>query len=173
MGGPISVVFSDVFMCKMELDVVAPAKSIFYKGYVDDTYVRKKKNDVAKLFEELNSHNENIKLELNPTALLDTELVRENGEWTIQVFSKSTKLLVHWSPKIPVRYKRNAITGELNRAKRIASDFNKEVKRIRQKYRNAVFSLKFINETICNFERGKEEMIIPESLFDERKNFFS
>ena len=31
--------------------------------------------------------------------------------------------------------------------------------------------LKFINETICNFERGKEEMIIPEWLFDERKTF--
>ena len=146
---------------------------VFYKRYIDDTYVRKKKNDVDKLFEELNSHNENIKLtlEVNPTKFLDTELVRENGEITMQVFSKSTKLPVHWSSKILVRYKRNAITGELNRAKRIASDFNKELKRIRQKYRNARFSLKFINETICNFERGKEEMIIPEWLFDERKTF--
>ena len=62
MGGPISVVFSDIFMCKMELDVVVPAKPIFYKRYVDDTYVRRKKNDVDKLFEELNSYNENIKL---------------------------------------------------------------------------------------------------------------
>ena len=89
----------------------------------------------------------------------------------MQVFSNSTKLPVHWSSKIPVRYKRNAITGELNRAKRITPDFNKELKRIRQKYRNAGFSLKSINETICNSERGKEEMIIPEWLFDERKTF--
>ena len=28
-----------------------------------------------------------------------------------------------------------------------------------------------MNETICNIERGKEEMIIPEWLFDERKIF--
>ena len=69
------------------------------------------------------------------------------------------------------RYKCNAITGELNRAKRLAPDFNKELKRLRQKYRNAGFSFKFINETICNFERGKEEMIITEWLFDGRKNF--
>ena len=48
-------------MCEMELDVVVPAKPIFYKRYVDDTYVRRKKNDVDKLFEELNSYNENIK----------------------------------------------------------------------------------------------------------------
>ena len=42
---------------------------------------------------------------------------------------------------------------------------------MRQKYWNAGFPLKFINETVCNFERGKEEMIIPECLFDERKTF--
>ena len=43
--------------------------------------MRKKKNDVDKLFKELNSYNENIKLtlEVNPTKLLDTELIRENG----------------------------------------------------------------------------------------------
>ena len=173
MGGPISVVFSDIVMCKMEFDVAVPAKPIFHKRYVNDTYVRRKKNDVDKLFEELSSYNENIKLtlEVNPTKFLDTELVRANGEIITQVFSKSTKLHVHWSSKIPVRYKRNAITREVHRAKRIASDFNKKLKRIRQKYRNARFPLKFINETIYNFERGKEEMIIPEWLFDERKTF--
>ena len=76
--------FSDIFMCKMELDVVVPAKPISYKRYVDDTYVRRKKNDADKLFEELNSYNKNIKLtsEVNPTKFLDTELVRENGEIT-------------------------------------------------------------------------------------------
>ena len=77
---------------------IVRVKPIFYKRYVDDTYVRKKKNDVDKLFEELNSHNENIKvtLDVNPTKFLDTELVREIGEIRMQVFSKPTKLPVHW-----------------------------------------------------------------------------
>ena len=72
--------FSDIFMCNIELDVVVPAKPIFYKRYVDDTCVRRKKNDVDKLFEELNSYNKNIKLtsEVNPTKFLNTELVRAN-----------------------------------------------------------------------------------------------
>ena len=39
MGGPISMVFVDIYMCKMEDDVVATLKPIFYKRYVDDTYV--------------------------------------------------------------------------------------------------------------------------------------
>ena len=77
----------------------------------------------------------------------------------MQIFSESTKLPVHWSPKIIVRYKRNVVTGELHQDKRIASDFNNEVKRMRQKYGNAGFPLKFVNETIHNFERGKEETI--------------
>ena len=61
--------------------------------------------------------------------------------------------------------------GIKKRAKQIASDFNKELKSVRQKYLNAGFPLKFINETICNFERGKEKIIIPEWLFGERKTF--
>ena len=119
MDGPIYVVFSDIFMCKIELDVAVPAKPIFYKRYVDGTHARRKKNNVDKLFEKLNSYNQNIKLmlEVNP------ELVRENAEITTQVFSKSAKLPVHWSSEIPVGYKRNAITGELHWAKQIASDF--------------------------------------------------
>ena len=43
MGGPVSVVFSDISMYKMKEDVVVPAKPIFYKRYVDDTYKRRKK----------------------------------------------------------------------------------------------------------------------------------
>ena len=35
MGGPIA----DAFICKMELDLVVLAIPIFYKRYVDDTYV--------------------------------------------------------------------------------------------------------------------------------------
>ena len=121
MGGPVSVIFSNVFTCKMEFDSIVPDKPIFYKRYVDDMYVRRKKNGVDKQFEELNSYHKNIKLtlEVNPTKFLDTELVRENGEITTQVFSKSTKLPVHWNSKILVRYKHSAITGELYRAKRL------------------------------------------------------
>ena len=61
MGGSISVVFADIYMCKMEDDVVAPIKPIFYKRYVDDTYIRRKKHTKGELFEKLNSYHHNIK----------------------------------------------------------------------------------------------------------------
>ena len=73
MGGPISVVFADIYMCKMEDDVVAPLKLIFYKRYVDDTYVRRKKNTIDALLKRLNTYHDNIKLtiEENPTKFLN------------------------------------------------------------------------------------------------------
>ena len=79
MGGPISVVFADIYMCKMEDDVVAPIKPLFYRCYVDNTYVRRKKNTKDELFEKLNTYHTNITLtiEENLTKFLDTEIVRQ------------------------------------------------------------------------------------------------
>ena len=42
MGGPISVVLLDIYVCKLEEDIVTLSKPLFYKRYVNDTYVRKK-----------------------------------------------------------------------------------------------------------------------------------
>ena len=56
----MSVVFTDIYMCKMEDDAVAPLKLIFYKWYVDDTFVRRKKNATDELFEKLNTYHDNI-----------------------------------------------------------------------------------------------------------------
>ena len=37
-------VFANIYGSKMEEDIVAPIKPHFYKRYVDDTYIRRKKN---------------------------------------------------------------------------------------------------------------------------------
>ena len=36
MGWPMSVVLSDIYVCKMEEDIVAHSKPLSYKRYVDD-----------------------------------------------------------------------------------------------------------------------------------------
>ena len=43
MRGPLSVTFSDIFMIKMESDIVIPHKPLFYRRFVDDIYNRRKK----------------------------------------------------------------------------------------------------------------------------------
>ena len=92
MGGPISVVFGDIYMCKMGDDVVAPIKPIFYKRY--DTYITRKNNTKDELFEKLNTYLDNSKftIEENPTKFLDTEIVRHNSA----IITKFTRGLKHF-----------------------------------------------------------------------------
>ena len=71
--------------------------------------------------------------------------------------------------EVPYKYKRSAITGELHRTKRIASNFDDETKRIRSKYKDAGDPKHVIENTVKNFTRNKDELLIPPWLFDERK----
>ena len=98
MGGPISVVFSDIYVCKMEEDIVIPTNPIFYKRYVDDTYVQRKNHETDKCFIDLYSYHENIKLtsETNPNKFLNTEICTDQG------IKMQKKLPMHWSSKVPI-----------------------------------------------------------------------
>ena len=60
----------------MEGDVVVPVKPNFYKPYIDDTYICRKKNVNDELFKNLNSYHTNIKLTLEENAgkFLDGEI---------------------------------------------------------------------------------------------------
>ena len=125
----------------------------FYKKYVDDTYIRRKKNDPDSLFGKLNSYHPNIKfiIEKNPAKFWDTEIIWRGCEIETKVYNKSKKLPVHWSSKIPNRYKRNAITGELHKTERTADDLIFEAKRITKKFLSASFPNNFIRNAIEYF----------------------
>ena len=81
----------------MEDDVVAPIKPLFYKRYVDDTYVRRKKKTKDELFEKLNMLHNNIKrmIEENWTKFLDTEIERHNSAIIPKVYTRFKKFSVH------------------------------------------------------------------------------
>jgi len=164
-------------MVKLENDIVVPLKPKFYRRYVDDIYNRRKKNTEDILFKELNSYHPNINLtvEINPTKFLDTKLICVNGVYKTMVNRKETKLPIHWSSKIPKRYKRNSVLGDLHRAKRISSDFQTEVIYIKNKFLKADYPLRFIDSIVNNFNQCTTEkndsFIIPPYLFEEEKPF--
>ena len=139
---------------------------------MNDTYIRGKKYGTDKLFIDLNSYHENIKLtlETSPNKFLDTEIIRNDQGIKMQVYNKMEKLPVPWYSKVPFKYKRKAITGELHRAKRRASDFDEETKKIRSKYTDAGYPKYVMENTIRNFNRKKDEPLIPPWSFDERKH---
>ena len=126
MGGPTSVVLSNIFCVKMEFDVVKPLKPKLYKRYVDDIYSKRIKNQPDKLFEKLNNYHPNIKLtiEVNPSKFLDTEIMIKNSIDETSVAAKESKIPNHWSSAVPKKYKRNAIVGNLYRAHKISSNSN-------------------------------------------------
>ena len=173
----LSVTLSDIWMVKMENNIVLPHKPIFYKRYVDDIINRRKKHEEDLLFKKLNDYHPKIKLtiEINPPKFLDTEIIILNNVVVIFVHRKENKLSVPWESKVPTHYKSNTLLGELHRAKKISSNFRKEVKNIKQKFNKANFPLRFINSVVAQFnknmynnkERNEEDgMIIPPQLFE-------
>ena len=57
MGDSLYVTLSDIWIAKMENNIVAPHKPIFYKRYVDDKINRRKKHEEDLLFKKLPSEN--------------------------------------------------------------------------------------------------------------------
>ena len=103
-------------------------------------------------------------------------MINLNGKIETKVYRKLNKLPVLWSSNIPKRYKINAINGDLHRAKRIATDFEKEIVQIKEKFQAANFPSKFINSA-CNDFLNKDnnhkyiDFIIPPGLFDVKPPF--
>ena len=168
MGGPISVVLSNIFCVKMEFDVVKPLKPKLYKRY-GDIYSKRIKNQPDKLFEKLNNYHPNIKLtiEVNPSKFLDTEILIKNGIIETSVVVKESKIPNHWSSAVPKKYKRNAILGDLHRAHKISSNFELEKQRIKKKYLSVNFPYNCIESTFNSYQQ-KCESLIPNWLFEEK-----
>ena len=82
MGGPLYFTLSDIWMVKMENNIVIPHKPIFYKRYVDDIINRRKKHEEDLLLKKLNNFHHKIRLtiEINPPNFLDTEIIILNNE---------------------------------------------------------------------------------------------
>ena len=76
-----------------------------------------------------------------------------------------------WSSRIPKRYKRNTIRGELHRAFKISSNFDAELDRIRRKFRLVGYPNRFVESVIRDFlldNMDNDDVIIPQWLFDDR-----
>ena len=105
MGSPLGPTFANIFMCHLEelfLDQCPlNFKPIFYKRYVDDTFVLFREKHHATLFLEfINSFHANISFTKeeesdNQLSFLDVNIFRENGGFLTGVFRKKT--FTYWS----------------------------------------------------------------------------
>ena len=175
MCGPISVTLSDIHMIRMETDVATSIRPISYKRYVDNIYNWRQKYTCDVLYDAIKNYHPKIKLtiETNPQRVLDTEITHINGAIEISVHRKKTKLPIPWTSNIPKRYKRNSIKTEMYRAKRISSNFTREVTVTRNKFESAGYPKSFLTNIIREFNAVKEneesDFIIRSWLFEKKK----
>ena len=174
MGGPLSVIFANIFMTKLEKDVVFPKNPKFYKRFVDDSINRRQKDKVDELFQSMNNYHKNIKftIEVAPIKFLDTKISYDKDNISTSVYRSDKKLPAHWSSKVPKRYKRNAVNSDLNRAKNIASSFQNELTNIRQKFKKAGYPIRFTESIIRQFEEKDDGPLIPPYFYDETPKIF-
>ena len=179
MGGPLSVTFSNIYLTKLEIDKVRPTKPLFYKRFVDDVINRRKENTPDLLLTSLDCYlpNINFTVEVNPSKFLDFNIEIVNGKVETSIYRKPNKILVHWTSKVPKRYKRNAVNGDLNRSYQISLNFDHEKEIIREKYDLPGFPTRFVDNVIHQFrqklidKQAEYELIIPDFLFAEPKKF--
>ena len=88
MGNSLSPVPANIFMSKLEDDIVTPNAPAFYHRYVDDCITKRKKDQSDELLEQLKSYHTSIKftVEDNPSLFLDTQFQYKNGKFERSVY---------------------------------------------------------------------------------------
>ena len=102
LGGPLSVIFSHIYMTKTERKVVEPTKPQFYKRFVDGIINKRYKDQPDNLFQALNSNHPKIKYTIEVEDLdkfLNTKTIQKNGIVTAEVNRNDRKSPVHWTSR--------------------------------------------------------------------------
>ena len=166
MGSPLGPVLANIFMSHFEdkaLDKYDGNLPLFYKRYVDDTFVVFNDRDDCELFfEYFNTQHRNIKFTLEHEtsdciSFLDV-LVTRNEEGTIEtsMYRKGTfsGLYMKFDSFVPHHFKKNLISGLLNRAWKICSSyelFYRELNIIKEILMSNGFPVRFLNRHIRKF----------------------
>ena len=135
MGLPLGPTFANIFMCFHETSWIHDCpdnfKPLFYRRYIDDTFVLFKDRSHATLFlNYLNSKHANIHFTMDSEsqgklAFLDITVSRSNNKFVTSVYRKLTftGLGTSFFSHSPFLFKVNAIKTLLFRAFRICSDY--------------------------------------------------
>ena len=73
-----------------------------------------------------------------------------NGKYETSVY-RNRKKPMHWTSQVPKKIKRNIITNDLHRAKKISTDFNQEKDEVISKYVRAGYPKRFVGSIVEDF----------------------
>ena len=137
MGSPLGPTFANIFMCHLENIYLSQCpsafKPVFYKRYVDDTFVLFKEKHHADLFLDfINSYHQNIQFTMeqesnNCLSFLDIMVYRQNNQFLTGIFRKKTftGLGLNFFSHCPFSFKLNSCKTLLSRAFTLTSSWFK------------------------------------------------
>jgi len=166
MGLPLGPTFANVFMCFHEknwLDNCPDSfKPVFYRRYVDDTFLLFRAPDHAELFlNYLNSRHPNIRFTMQlendgSLSFLDCKVYRQNNSFQTSVFRKETftGLGTSFFSFCTFKFKINSLKTLLYRGYRISSNYismHSEFEFLKDFFFNNGFPLGLIHSNINQF----------------------
>uniref|UniRef100_A0A6A7FPI6 Reverse transcriptase domain-containing protein n=1 Tax=Hirondellea gigas TaxID=1518452 RepID=A0A6A7FPI6_9CRUS len=135
MGSPLAPTLANIFLCHHEqqwLDNCPPEfKPLYFRRYVDDTFLVFNKLDHATLFlQYLNNQHPNIMFTMDGAvdgslSFLDLNISLDHGTLSTEIFRKPTfsGLGISFFSHVPLNFKVNAITTLLHRAYHLSSSY--------------------------------------------------
>ena len=170
MGSPLGPILANIFMSHFEekaLNKYDGNLPLYYKRYVDDTFlIFNDRDDCELFFDFLNLQHKNIKFTLEIESndcipFLDVLVTRTvDGFISTSLYRKCTfsGLYMKFDSFVPQHFKRNLVFGLLNRAWKICSSFelfNQEMENIKQLLKSNGFPVKFLNRHFKSFLNKK------------------
>ena len=130
MGSPLGPVLANIFMVKLENDVIPTLSNLtLWKRYVDDTIAVIKNGEMNNILQKLNSFHPFIKFTCevetdNCIAFLDVNIERQaDNSIETSVYRKSTNsnLYMHWDSYAPKHWKIGTLRSLIQRAHIVCS----------------------------------------------------
>ena len=176
MGSPLSPVIANTFLKDFEEKHLESCpinfKPIFYRRYLDDTFILFKcKADSELFYQYFNSRHPQVKFTLegeenNKISFLDSIVTRSNNGFSTSVFRKKTftGMATNFFSNIYFKYKISAITTLLYRAYKISSSpelLDLELNFLKSYFYNNNYPLKLININIRKFFNKINSIVTP------------
>ena len=166
MGSPLGPTFANIFMSFLEESFLSqcPAsfKPVFYKRYVDDTFLLfREENHAASFLHFVNTFHPNIKFTMeaessNQLPFLDILVSRSNGQFMTGIFRKETftGLGLNFFSHSPLSFKVNSCKTLLSRAFSLCSNwlkFHEEVSFLKSYFNKNCYPASIFERQIKDF----------------------
>lgn len=170
MGLPLAPSFANIFMCYLETKFMSNCpvdfRPIFYRRYVDDTFVLFRNKKHADLFlQYINEQHDNISFTIEhesngSLSFLDVKVTKSAKSFLTSVHRKpsNSDLTTSFFSFCPFKFKMNSLYSLLSRAYGICSNFkllNDEFIAITRIFESNGYPKKIIDTTIGNFLSNK------------------